>query len=118
MNNLVLTGAGWSLYGKGMREYVYACPLRHRDKWPTSLSVATASQLENLSYSTTTVIPVEVQVRPGHKEALAVCVHVAYGHIEPARLVEWLEFQRILGVSMVGVYLMSNFSQATERVFR
>ena len=114
---MMLTGAGWSLYGKGMREYVYACPLRFSDKWPTSLSVATATQLDNRAYSTTP-IPIEVQVRPSRKEPLAVCVHVAYGHIDPVRLIEWLEFQRILGVSLVGVYLMSNFSQSTERVFR
>ena len=57
-----MSGTRWSMYGKDMYGYVYACPLRYRDKWPTSLSVATASQLENLSYSTTTVIPVEVQV--------------------------------------------------------
>jgi len=39
------------------------------------------------------------------KRPLAVCVQVAYGHIDPVRLVEWLEFQRILGVSFVGVHL-------------
>jgi len=47
-----------------------------------------------------------------------VCVHVAYGHIDPAKLIAWLEFQRILGVSLVGIYLMSNFSKETEKVLR
>jgi len=63
-------------------------------------------------------MPVEVRARPRHKEPLAVCVHVAYGHIEPLKLIEWLEFQRLLGVSLVGVYLMSDFSKSAERVFR
>jgi len=52
------------------------------------------------------------------KRPLAVCVQVAYGHIDPVRLVEWLEFQRILGVSFVGVHLMEDFSNVSRSVFR
>ena len=52
------------------------------------------------------------------KGQLAACVHVAYKHLDPVKLVEWLEFQRLLGISLVGVYLMSNFSESAERVFR
>jgi len=63
-------------------------------------------------------VPVEVPRRELSKRPLAACVHVAYKHLDPARLVEWFELQRILGVSRVGVYLMNNFSQAAERVFR
>jgi len=63
-------------------------------------------------------MPVELPARPPQKEPLAVCVHVAYGHIEPLKLIEWLEFQRLLGVSLVGVHLMSDFSKSAERVFR
>jgi len=63
-------------------------------------------------------MPVEVPIRPGVQKPLAVCVHVAYKHIDPVKLVEWFEFQRMLGVSLVGVYTMSDFSQSAERVFR
>lgn len=63
-------------------------------------------------------MPVEVPTRPKTKKPLTVCVHVAYKHIEPVRLIEWLEFQRMLGVSLIGVYLMSDFSQAATTVFR
>jgi len=52
------------------------------------------------------------------KRPLAVCVQVAYGHIDAVRLVEWLEFQRILGVSFVGVHLMEDFSNVSSSVFR
>ena len=63
-------------------------------------------------------MPIEEPARPGVKKPLAVCVHVAYKHIDPVKLVEWFEFQRMLGVSLVGVYLMSDFSQSAEQVFR
>jgi len=116
-----MPGVGWSMYGRGLDGYVYACPLRYRDKWPTTLAVIATENRRHTNRThlySTTPIPVEVQVRPSRKEPLAVCVHVAYGHIDPLRLIEWLEFQRILGVSLVGVYLMSNFSPSAERVFR
>ena len=99
-----------------MRGYVYACPLRYRDKWPISLSVVTGTQLQTGTDSS--AMPIEVPDRPDLKERLAVCVHVAYGHIDPVKLIEWFEFQRILGVSLVGVYLLSNFSESAEKVFR
>ena len=63
-------------------------------------------------------MPVEVQSRPDVKRPLAVCVHVAYKHIDPVRLVEWFEIQRLLGVSLVGVHIMSDFNKSVEQVFR
>lgn len=99
-----------------MREYIYACPLRYTDKWPTWLTISTEHKLE--TRAPVTAMPVEVPPRPGVKRPLAVCVHVAYGHIDTVKLVEWFEFQRILGVSLVGVYIMSDFSQSAQQVFR
>jgi len=51
----------------------------------------------------TTFMPVEVPTR-GH-QAVAVCVQATYGHLSRERVVEWLEMQRLLGVSLIGVYL-------------
>ena len=109
-------GVGWSLYSRPMREYIYACPLSNTDRWPTSLSVIT-KVVGRIRYHPSAV-PVEVPTRLQVKRPLAACVHVAYQHLDPVRLVEWFELQRILGISLVGVYLMSNFSQSAERVFR
>jgi len=110
---------GMDLHGRPVREYIYACPLGYgSDKWPTSLSIVTGSQLNTVRAHGRRAMPVEVPDRPRRRERLAVCVHAAYGHIDPVRLIEWFEFQRILGVSLVGVYLMSNFSQSAETVFR
>jgi len=101
---LSCTGAGYSLYGNLLQEFIYACPLRTTDQWPTTLSVMSQIQ-QNETRSHPIAMPVEVASRPQVKRPLAVCVQVAYGHIDPVRLVEWLEFQRILGVSFVGVHL-------------
>jgi len=35
------------------------------------------------------------------------CEQVTYGSLDPLQLIEWMEFQRLLGVEMVGVYNMS-----------
>jgi len=106
------------VYGKTVREYIYACPLQYTDKWPISLSISTATKLPWHRSAPAVAMPVELQSRPGVKKPLAVCVQVAYEHIDPVRLVEWFEFQRLLGVSLVGVYIMSDFSQSAETVFR
>ena len=63
-------------------------------------------------------MPVEVPVREVMTKPLAVCMQIAYEWVEPVRLVEWLEFQRLLGVSLIGVYLASDISSSTEKVLR
>ena len=110
-------GIGYPLYGKSVRENIYACPLRTTDQWPTTLSIMSRIQ-QNETRSHSIAMPVEVASRPQVKRPLAVCVQAAYGHIDPVRLVEWLEFQRILGVSFVGVHLMEDFSNVSKSVFR
>jgi len=34
-------------------------------------------------------------------------MQVTYGSLDPLQLIEWMEFQRLLGVEMVGVYNLS-----------
>ena len=112
-------GMGYPLYGITVREYVYACPLpRHSDTWPESLSISTKRRRHRRAQSV--AMPVELGIRPTSTTlpALAVCVQVAYGRVDPVRLVEWLEFQRVLGASLVGVYLASDISRSAQTVFR
>ena len=108
-------GMGYPFYGLYVKEYVYACPLMYNDSWPISLSISTKHQHHNMSGS---YMPVEVPTTQGVRKPVAFCVQVAFDHLNPVRLVEWLEFQRLLGVSMVGVYLASDISQSAEKVFR
>ena len=114
---LLCIGAGYPLYGKTVQEFIYACPIRTTDQWPTTLSIMSRIQ-QNETRSHSIAMPVEVASRPQVKRPLAVCVQAAYGHIDPVRLVEWLEFQRILGVSFVGLHLMEDFSNVSKSVFK
>lgn len=41
---------------------------------------------------------------PDGQNKYAVCVGYAYGQLDPAKLVEWFEFSRIVGVSVVQVF--------------
>lgn len=48
--------------------------------------------------------PVEVPTRPVRQQDVAICVPVSFGNLDPLRLVEWLELQRLLGVELIGIY--------------
>src|SRR6218665_3968188 len=52
-------------------------------------------------------MPVEYPAKPLVPQDFAVCVPVAFGNINPYRLIEWAEMQKILGVSLVGIYHFS-----------
>jgi len=109
-------GYGYPLYGIQVKEYIYACPVMYNDLWPISLSIFTEPQRQNFTQSG--AMPVEVPATQSVRKPLATCVQVAYERLNPVRLVEWLEFQRLLGVSLVGVYLASDISESAEKVFR
>ena len=106
-------GAGYPLYGITLTEYVYPCPLMYNDTWPISVAISTEPGRHQLP-----AMPVEIPVVTDNVKPLGVCVPVTFGKVDPVRLVEWFEFQRLLGVSFVGVYLATGVSRAAERVFR
>ena len=46
-------------------------------------------------------------------------MQVAYGDLDPVRLIEWFELQRLLGVQLIGVYVGGpSVSQRAIDVFR
>ena len=49
-------------------------------------------------------MPVEVAERGGRVNDVAICVQATFRRLERRRLTEWFEMQRLLGVSLVGVY--------------
>jgi len=60
-------------------------------------------------------MPVEVPRRGGKDNDVAVCVQATFGNIGRRRLVEWFEMQRLLGVSVVGVYSTPKTHPDTRR---
>jgi len=73
---------GWPLYGIGVREYIYACPLTSWNaSWPSSLSIVTADlsallTAHNVTQQPLAMMPVEVARRYAVQQPLAVCVQV------------------------------------------
>jgi Glycosyltransferase family 92 len=61
-------------------------------------------------------VPVEVIPRPASPDELILCLGVVYGRLDPQRVVEWLEIQRLIGVQKVVVYNWS-MSADVDRVF-
>lgn len=91
--------------GVKLKEYIFTCPLGNRPH-PLPVAVTVVGSPDRLS-AVTSCIPIEVPPKPPAKEDFAVCVQVSYGQLDPHRLIEWFELQRILGVSRIGVYDMS-----------
>lgn len=105
-------GMGYSLYGITVREYIYSCSLMYNDSWPISLSISTSPRRQSAA------MPVEVPIIDDTRRLLAICVQLAYRRLDPIRLIEWFEFQRLLGVSLIGVYLAPDISQPARMVLR
>nr|KAG5707358.1 hypothetical protein BaRGS_005325 [Batillaria attramentaria] len=49
----------------------------------------------------------EIVVPKDGKHKVAVCIKVVYGDPDPERLVEWLEFSRLVGVDVVQMFYHS-----------
>ena len=67
--------------------------------------------------STMTTTAHEVVEAEGSGDKYAVCVGFAYGQFDLARLVEWFEFSRLVGVSVVQVFYHT-VSEEAMKVFR
>lgn len=104
-------GFGWPLNKTNAREYIYTCPTL-KGMIPKSVSIARSKT----KYSATE-IPVIFPKKPATKRDFCVCVQAAYGTLDPYRIIEWMELQKILGVSLVGVYILSA-SDIVLKVFK
>lgn len=109
-------GTGYPLYGIFVREYVYACPILWPITWPITLSISTDPRRQHATESGP--MPVEVSVHRDVMRPLAVCVQVTFERRDPVRLVEWFELLRLLGVSLVGVYITPDISESAHTVLR
>jgi len=60
-------------------------------------------------------MPVEMPRRAAKNKNVAICVQATFGQVDHRRLVEWFETQRLLGVSLVGVYITPATHPDTRR---
>ena len=109
-------GFGVFHHGKWFKEYVLTCDLP-AEQIPMEVGII-------LSNSTMALpqfwMPIEVPFRPypqHEKQDFGACVAVSYLYFNPVRIVEWMEIQRLLGVSKVTVY-NNSLEKQTSDVFR
>jgi len=90
-------GPGYLFNGGHADPYVFTCPTE--GIVPHSLSVVGMG-----SDHVSSCMPVEFPVKPNLQKDFVVCVPISYGDVNPYRIIEWLEMQKILGVNLVRVY--------------
>ena len=90
-----------------IHDFIFWCPFRPLDTVPETVSIV----LENAVLLT---LPVVVPNKPKKKRDLLICVKAIYTPheknyeaIDPVRLVEWVEMNRVLGVEHFTVYIHS-----------
>lgn len=90
-------GPGYLLNGKYAEPYVYTCP--------DSAVIPYCVSIEGTDgEATNSCLPIQFPFKPREQKEFAVCVPVSYGNLNPYHLIEWLEVQRILGISLIYVY--------------
>jgi hypothetical protein len=101
------------------REYIYTCGI---DDLSYGLPIAVAvlrspnEDTSNHEY-VKSCMPIEVPAKPKTVRDFATCVPVSYNKLRPDRLIEWLEMQKLLGVSLVGIRCL-NVTEPALKVFR
>lgn len=96
-------GFGWDLNEVKLKEYIFTCVAHTPSDSPPPRAVTVVTSPDRL-HSVTSCVPIEVPAKPRIKQDIAICVQASYGLLDWHRIVEWIELQRILGVSRVGVY--------------
>ena len=104
-------GAGVWRHGKYFTEFVLGCPLPNTDV-PTHVSITLDPKLE-----ATFATPVEVAEKSKKRDEVGVCTAVSFGNLKPARIIEWIEFNRLMGVGGITIY-NNCLSAEAQRIFK
>lgn len=105
------TGRGMTLNGTHYQERLYSCLL---PKTVVVLPVAVSLSFE-ICDARQAKMPIVLEERTGRRHEIGVCTAVTYGSIDPVKLVEWIEFNRLLGVTEFNFYA-SRIDNRTESV--
>ena len=107
------------LNGEFVREYIFTCPLEPSGDVPLAIAILTddinGTQSDDFEAR---CMPVERPIKLPVVRDFAICMQVAFGHVDVHRMIEWIELQRLLGVSKIVVYELvgSVHSLANESV--
>jgi hypothetical protein len=104
---------------KQARAYIYTCGLDDSTLGiPIALSVLRSQKEDSSNHQQVhSCMPVELPLKPNATRDFAICVPMSYSKLRPDRLIEWLEMQKLLGVSLVGIHCL-NVTEPALKVFR
>ena len=105
-------GAGAYRHNKLFIEYIVSCRVSSA---PLGLTLTHVSLQKRRDDTPSFAAPVELAQQPQTPQNIGLCVSLTYWYHPADRLVEWLEFQRILGVDRVVIY-NNSLAAETQRV--
>ena len=103
-------GAGVWRHNKYFTEFVLGCPLPDY-LVPTHVSVV-LDKAELPTFAT----PVEVPETFEKRDEIGICTAVSFGNLDPNRIIEWIEFHRIMGVGGITIY-NNSLSEEAQQLF-
>jgi Glycosyltransferase family 92 len=97
-----VAGRDWGYSVNKVRyiQFMFSCRLLGTEPIPTHISLVANDQCSN----TTICLPVERSIRSEPDHQFGVCVAIAFGHIPAAEFIEWIELNRMFGVTEFNVY--------------
>jgi len=91
---------GYALSNGRYLQQMFSCRLPGIDPVPTHVSLVATDQCSN----STMYVPVERPVRSEPDHEFGICVAIAFGSVPLAEFVEWIEVNRMFGVTEVNIY--------------
>ena len=98
-------GSGVKYKTVHLREYIVSCKLPNTESFPIGTAVVDSSN-KDAGPQIRVEVPFDKQdiLRVRKFDNIAACVSISYSHLDARKLVEWLEMQKILGISRVFIY--------------
>jgi hypothetical protein len=100
MVNVTGRESGYVINGVRFIQKMFSCRLPGIEPIPSHVSLVAVDPCDN----STIYLPVERPIRSEPDHEFGICVAIAFGHVPVAEFVEWIELNRLLGVTEVNVY--------------
>jgi Glycosyltransferase family 92 len=91
---------GYILNNKKYVQYMFSCRLPGSEPVPSHVSLVAADMCSNSAI----YLPVEKPVRSEPDHEFGVCVAISFGSVPTEEFVEWIELNRLLGVTEINIY--------------
>lgn len=104
-------GRGHRIDGLYYNQFFFSCEIKKMTAKPKFVSLTF-----NKCLLQSNLLAIHIPERT-RKHKFSVCVETAYGHISPKQIIEWVEANRLMGVTMFSVY-PCNMSKNNLEIFR